>query len=322
VKNNLLQLMAASVVFSTLALACGGESGEAGLEEPLRVVGGVFKDGALPGAPPDADATPDSLRLTTIETNNSVVHPGQAGKQLAGRATDNSYAVALRFEKTGSGYWVKPLGEADSAYPGELNFRTEFELAADLPLGPQRLLLTVIDEQGRAGRQQALTLCVTSLYDRNLHACDETKQPPAAVISLTWSGVADLDLVVRTPWGEIVDARNPSTETDPLLEDPDPNSQALLYSGDLGCDLNAAKREDLVWPKELAPGRYEVLVNLFDACGQAATFFQVSASARGQRDDGTYTFEPLAEPVVGQLLEVQTNPGRAQGLTITSFEFP
>ncbi|MET0386775.1 MAG: hypothetical protein ABW321_12490 [Polyangiales bacterium] len=306
----------------TLALlllaACGGESGELGLLEPFQVRGGAFKEGALPGDAPDSEAEQDTLRLTTIETNNTVVHPGQTGKLVSGRATDRGYAVALRFEGLGSGYWVKPLGEADSAYPGELDFAVEMELAADLPLGPRRLLFSVIDSRGRAGRQQALNLCATSRFDRALHACDDTQRPPAAIITLTWNTASDLDLSVRTPDGELIDARRPSSDPG-----DDVDYRGILYTDDApGCEVASARREDLVFAAEVPPGRYDIAVNLFDACGIAATYFEVRAYARSQRDDGGYDFAPLDEPVLGQLLELQANAGSAQGLSITSVEIP
>lgn len=299
-----------------LMAACDSESGESGLDEPLQVSGGAFRHGALPGAAPrsDGDDT-DSLRLTTIETNNTVIHPGQAGKRISGRVTDDGYSVALRLEGLGSGYWIKTLGEEDSAYPGELEFGVALELAGDLPLGPRRLLFSVIDAEGHAGRQQALPLCVTSQYDRALNACDDTQQPPAAIISLTWDSSADLDLVVRTPDGDVVDARHPGTQTDP-------EQQGVLYTDDAACAQSSARREDLVWQREVPSGRYEVSVNAFNACGAAATFFRVSASRRVERDDGTYGFEPLGDYALGQLLEVQANGGQGEGLAVTSFEFP
>ena len=317
------QLMAA--VWCVLAVACAGESGTSGLGEPLQVTGGAFKSGALPGAAADADAdaSDDALRITTVETNNTVVHPGQSGKRITGRATDNGYAIAVRFEKLGTGYWVRPLGEADSAYPGELSFRLDVELAADIPLGPQRLVFSVIDDHGRASRQQVLTMCVTSRFDRNLSACDPTQKPPAAVISLTWDSDADLDLIVHTPTGEVVDARHPSTLTEPGITDVDRNYQGVLFgAASESCGADATRREDLVWANEVPAGEYQVFVNLFNACGAGATFFNVSATVRVADDDTEYYVSPLGEPVLGQVIAPQANGGRDDGSLITSFEFP
>jgi len=307
-----------------LAAACSGESGTRGLDQPLWVAGGAFKDGELPGAPPrDAAASGGDrkLTLTTIETNNTVLHPGQTGKRISGRATDDGYAVALRFEGQGDGYWVKPLGETDSAYPGELGFRVDLELAADLPLGTQRLLFTVIDRDGRAGRQQALSVCVTSRFDRLLHACDDSQKPPAAVVSLLWGSAADLDLIVRTPDGEIVDGQHPTTRTGDEVADTDPSLQATLYA-DRGpsCQAGSAQREDLVWPEDVPPGRYQVFVSLFDACGEPATHFEVEAFARSSRADETYRFRAATDPVRGELLASQASGGRDDGILITTIE--
>jgi len=315
----LQQLMAACAL---LLFACAGESGESGSAEPLQIVGAAFKEGALPGKPPSDDAEADELDLTTIETNNTVIHPGQTGKRISGRARDNGYSVAVRFEDRGTGYWVKPLDEADSVYPGELAFRLDIEVAHDLPLGPQRLLFTVLDARGRASRQQAFELCVASPYDKALSACDPAQQPPAAMISLTWDSAADLDLVVRTPDGELVDARHPSTLTDPALE-LDPEHQGVLYTEDArGCGGRSVQREDLVWTREIPKGRYDVFVNLFDACGTRATFFEVHAWKRSERDDGSYTFNATGEAAVGQLIDEEANGGSGSPRKIASFDLP
>ena len=316
--SRLLQLVAAC----TLLVACAGESGESGITEPLQIVGGAFKQGSLPGEPPTDDAAADELDLTTIETNNTVIRPGQTGKRISGRARDTGYAVAVRFEDHGTGYWVKPLDEADSVYPGELAFRLDIELAHDLPLGPQRLLFTVLDARGRASRQQALELCVASPYDKALSACDPTQKPPAAIISLTWDSAADLDLIVRTPDGELVDARHPSTLTDPAL-DLDPELQGVLYTEDArGCGIRSVQREDLVWMGEIPEGRYDVFVNSFNACGARATFFEVRAWRRSEREDGSYTFRATGETAVGQALGEEANGGSASPRAVASFNLP
>jgi len=318
--TRLLQLVAACA----LLVACGGESGESGINEPLSIAGAAFKQGALPGAPATDDADADDLDLTTIETNSTVIHPGQTGKRISGRARDTGYAVAVRFEDQGTGYWVKPLDEADSVYPGELAFRLDIELAHDLPLGPQRLLFTVLDARGRASRQQALELCVASPYDKALSACDPAQKPPAAIITLSWDSAADLDLVVRTPDGELVDARHPSTLTDPALEDErDPSFQGILYTEDArGCGARSVQREDLVWTGEVPEGRYDVFVNLFNACGARATFFEVRAWKRSERDDGSYSFRETGETAVGQAIDEEANGGSGSPRKIASFDLP
>lgn len=318
--SRLLQLAAAC----TLLVACGGASGESGLGQPFSVAGAAFKEGELPGEPPSDDAAADELALTTIETNNTVLRPGQSAKRISGRARDDGYAVAVRLENQGTGYWVKPLDEADSVYPGELAFRLDLELAHDLPLGPQRLLFSVLDARGRASRQQALEVCVASPHDRALSACDPSQPPPAAIISLTWDSAADLDLIVRTPAGEVVDARHPSTLTDPTLtEEQDVAFQGVLHSEDArGCGAHSVQREDLVWAREIPEGRYDVFVNLFDACGARASFFEVRAFKRAERDDGSYRFVETGERALGQAFVEEANGGSASPRKIVSFDLP
>jgi hypothetical protein len=151
-----------SALLFLAAVGCGSEESEAGLDEPLRVTDAVFKSGKLPGktaAPAEEDATP-KVAVTSVETSSSVLRPGQTKKTFNGRATDDGYAIALRFAGLGSGYWVKPLQEPDTAYPGQLSWRASLELAADLPVGNQRLLFVIIDGQGHAGVQQSFDVCV------------------------------------------------------------------------------------------------------------------------------------------------------------------
>jgi hypothetical protein len=307
-----------------LFAACGGDPTTLGLDQPLWVTGAAFKPGRLPGAAPvdrtasgDADRT--RLTITSIETNNTVVHSGQSDKRISGRATDDGYAIALRFEQFGDGYWVKALDETDTAYPGELSFRVSLQLAPDLPLGKHRLLFTVIDGKGRAGRQQALEFCISSRFDPELNACDDTQRPPAATITLSWDSRADLDLQVRTPDGELVDASHPSA----LAEGASADEQGILYADrHAHCDAGGAQREDLVFANEVPPGRYQVYVNAFDACDEPASFFEVTAYARSEGDDGTYQFRRVRSEVQGELLQSQANGGRNEGVWVTNVDFP
>jgi hypothetical protein len=318
----------AAVIFSifalTAAVGCAGEESESGLDEPLRVTDAVFKTGKLPGKPAAAteDATDATTRLTvtSVETSSSVLRPGQTKKTLNGRATDDGYAIALRFADLGSGYWVKPLQEPDTAYPGQLSWRASLELAGDLPIGNQRLLFVVIDERGQAGVQQSFDVCVVPRFDTSLNACDPSQPPPAAIISLTWDVPSDLDLIVKTPSGKLVDARHPSTRTE---GETDSTNAGVLYTAhSSGCADNV-QREDLIWrDAEPESGTYLIYANLFAACGTSTTHFAVSAYLRSS-DDAAQSYElERVEPVTrGELLSGSANGGTGTGLYVTAIRF-
>jgi hypothetical protein len=121
-----------------------------------------------------------------------------------------------------------------------------------------------------------------------------------------------------------VDPRHPSTLTDPALTgDQDLAYQGVLYTEDArGCAGRSQRREDLVWTNEIPEGRYDVFVNLFDACGARATFFQVRAWKRSQRDDGSYSFRATGETAIGQAIDEEANGGSARPRKIASFDLP
>jgi hypothetical protein len=314
-----------AVVVSALALGCGGEPSVSGQDEPLRVAGAVFKAGALPGHTadnaPDSGAAAQRLAVTSVETASTVLRPAQTQKKFNGRATDDGYAIALSFVGLGSGYWVKPLDEPDTAYPGELSWRVALELAADLPLGNQKLAFVTIDSHGQGGVQQTLDVCVAPRFDTSLNACDPTQTPPAALISLTWDVPSDLDLVVQTPSGKLVNARSPSTlAKHDMAED---GTFGVLYTAQGTTCGDVVQEEDLIWRSaDPEPGDYLVYANLFNACGKSTTHFALSAYARtsGELPD-TYELTPVQSVVHGELLAGDANGGSSTGLFVTTIRF-
>jgi hypothetical protein len=311
------------------AAACGGEASSVGLDEPLRVVGGAFKPGAFPSAGSaavsgDAGAGSGKLEVTEVESASAPAHAGQTGKSINGRVTDDAYSIAVRFADLGSGYWVLPVGAPDLSYPGELTWRLPIELSPDLPAGNHTLQLVAIDAQGHGGPRHDVALCVLPPFDSSLNACDSTQPPAAAIISLTWDVDSDLDLVVKTPGGKLVDAKHPATAADPAHPGAHaPGVGVLDGDSNAGCHIDSIRREDLIFEVSPEHGPYQVYANLFNACGKPTTHFKVSAYARARGDKpGTYRLISIAEPSYGVVLGASANGGAKTGLYVTTIEFP
>jgi hypothetical protein len=275
--------------------ACSGVEARSGLTEPLRVQNASFKEGHLPGNP---GARPE---VTAVETASTVVHPRQSGKALSGRTSPDAVAVAIAFSDLGSGYWVFPVGGADPANGGELDWSATLDFGENIPAGKHDLAFVGIDAAGHAGAVRVLSVCVAGATPDNLAACDPSVKPPALVVSLTWDTVADLDLVVAAPDGSILSAKRPAIG-DAGIIDRDSNS---------ACTTDGTQREDLVFQSAPPPGSYLIYANLFSACGHAPVHFHVAVTQAGNT---TLTRD-------GTLLAVDANGGASLGTFVTEVAF-
>ena len=97
----------AAVCAALLLAACTGEiEQQVGYFEPLRV-----PDGAL--IEEDLTQDPDGPAVTALEAGSGIVNVGQRDRTLGGRTTADAYAIAVRFEDLGSGWWVRPVDDLD-----------------------------------------------------------------------------------------------------------------------------------------------------------------------------------------------------------------
>lgn len=302
----------------------GGESAPTGFGEPLRVIGGAFKSGPLPGSPPIDAGEPQKPNVTAINSANNILWPGQAAKALTGLVTDDAYAVAMRFPDLGTGYWLVVPGAPDPTAPGALTWAASFDLAHDVPPGLHSLRFAAVREDGTAGTQSDLNICVSGPVPDNLNACDPTLAPPKAVLSLTWDTDVDLDLVLVTPSGQVVDPKHRTTAA--VVDGgvmPDPMKDAVLDRDSNGnCALDRIRRESIVWQGEPAPGQYLVYASLFSACGQQAVRFTATLHRAEAlpNDGGSSLVEKLS--VSGELLAIDAHGGADHGLYLTGFSFP
>lgn len=307
---------------AALALGCEGEASPTGLGEPIRVIGGTFKYGPLPGSPPIDAGEPEKPNVTAINSVNNVLWPGQAQKALTGLVTDDAYSVAMRFPDLGTGYWLVVPGAPDPAAPGALTWAMSFDVAGDVPEGLHSLRFAALDRDGKAGTQSDLLVCVSAPIPDNLNACDPSLPPPAAVLSLTWDTDVDLDLVLVTPSGQVIDPKHRTTA--PLTDGGvmiDPTRDAILDRDSNGaCVIDRARRESVVWQGTPAPGNYLVYASLFAACGQQAVRFTTTLYRAEPRDGGAALVESLKAS--GELLAVDAHGGADRGLYVAQFSFP
>ena len=307
-----------------LLAACTGEVESLGVGEPIRVHGATLRRSELPGG-----AGAEGPRVTAIDSTGGIWQRGQLDRTLAGRVSEETFAVGLSLAGMGTGWWTFPAGSLDPAFPGERTGAGALDVGGGLPPGVHTLRAVAIDEQGRGGAWTEIGVCVTdpSVPD-NLSACDPTLPPPDAVIVLRWDADADLDLVVETPEGKIVDERHPTTAyageggriPPELLRDP---SVGRLDGDSLAeCEPDGRNSESLTWqaPAHVS-GNYNVHANLFDACGHGSVRFTVSVYRRLQTSDTEARLEEVATHS-GFLLGLAANGGSGPPLYVTTVTLP
>lgn len=310
-------------------LACGEEVLTAGFEEPLRVESAQFIEGPLPGSAPvsgEQAATPS----TGAPSGVSLVKAGQRVR-TNGTATADAASVGIRFAGLGSGYWVRPLSVPDlESTDGGFTWDLNIDFATDLSPGLHTLLLAGIGENGQAGTQRAVQVCVqptipdrlstTSVLLRG-NRCDPKQPPPALVVSLGWDTAVDLDLQVVTPTGERLDGKRPTNavlgsngEIDPAIT----GTGRIDADSNADCVLDGLNRENLVFDQLPPAGRYYVYVDLYDACGKRSVHFDVSIhqSVAGGEPDTFAQVKTFSQ--AGQLLALSASGGTT-GLFVTEF---
>jgi hypothetical protein len=337
VRRSLPILVPSAFAVAAAFAGCGGENSPLASDEPIVVHGAVFKEGDLPGSPPlppptDPNADPDAgpfpvgTHPTSIESPNRVLRPGESGNHLNGLATDDAQAVALRFADVGTGYWVLPANSEDLTTPGQRTWSLVYDIGRSAGAGIHPLRVAAIDGSGASGTQQDLELCILRPVPDNQNACSPTVAPPFTVLSLAWDTDVDLDLVLVTPSGKIIDAKHPTSATasaDAGIA-PDPKKDGELdHDSNANCVIDGARREDVVWQNEPAKGTYLVYARLFNACGKSATRYTASlyfSETTGKNAKGkvTYTLTDRLD-VSGEVLAGEANGGGGLGTYVTNF---
>jgi hypothetical protein len=323
---------AIAIMMALTALACDGALSNSGAGELLRVPSGFFREGELPGIPVD-EQPEDPSELDALSPRVSgvvlsgigVVRPGQAGLSVYGTTTEDAYSIAVRLADAGSGYWVKAVG-VETLQPNEREWEARVDFSVDIEPGRHLLEIVAIDGEGRAGPQTTFRFCVSREVESTRNACDPTVLPPASAISLTWNNDADLDLVVVTPRGVVVEATHPTTlplRGGETIDLDAPGTGVLSVDSNAACRRDGARRETLSWRTSPEPGAYEVYARLYEPCGARAVQLKVEGYVRtAGQDEGTYGFDLIAPPVHGLLLPESASGAADLGLFITTIEFP
>jgi hypothetical protein len=261
-------------------LACASDL-RSGASEPLQVRDGTFQAGVLPE---DPDATSPSIFYAA--SVGYVVTQGQGNVRYSGLASSEAYSVAVAFPGIGSGYWVVPVDAPDPTQDDNLLFDLPVDFTRDVPYGLTELRFAAIDGDGHPGPAYSSQLCVLPDFaDNNFAACDPETPPQHTILSLSWDTDVDLDLVVVTPDGTVVDAESPSTAN----ADDDASEGVLTRDSNDGCVIDGVRIESLVFADAPPPGDYEVYARLFSACGHPSTFFELAQYARSEAADGTWS---------------------------------
>jgi hypothetical protein len=297
-----------STLTATL-VACDSEPYDVGLDEPIVVQRAELKHGELSEGPEER------ATITSLQLNFGVLQQGASNVSLSGRTTGDAYSVAIRFEGLGSGYWVKPVGAPDPTLPDELTFDFSFQAAYDIEPGMHTFLAVAFDEAGRPGPGYTIPVCVVSDLPDNRNACDDTREPPPAIISLTWNADVDLDLIIEGPGGIRYD-RSHRSELD-----GDTELWGLDLDGSTGCLVDGRRRENFVLHELPEEGStFLAYASFFDACSKQSVRFELTVYRSRRWPDGTYSLE--AEPSVrSQFVRAQQNGGVATPLYLRAVTF-
>lgn len=296
-------------------IACNAEDGRSGIEEPLSVQGAQFVDGDLPGVPADSDADPgeDAPTVTAATPSVAALYERMAGIQFYGLASRNADTVGVQVRGLGSGYYLFPTGAVDAQDDNALTWSIIADFNESLPPGRHQLLTVSFDEEGNPGKQATTSVCVRSIRPDNGNSCFPNIEPPAFVLSVEWDTAVDLDLVLVTPSGQIIEPKNPGL-VDPEVPGP---VGYLTHDGNGGCQFDGRQREDIVFDETPPRGKYQVYVNLARACGEHTVNYVVSRHLRDRLEDDEFGVSSR-DVGAGTLIAEQANGGAKLGTYVTT----
>lgn len=293
------------VVLAALT-ACDGVSNPVGYGEPVRSRFATF----LPG---DLESREDGPRVTAIELSSGIFFPGQLGRLLTGRASGDAFSVAFRLAEGSTGWWISPVEGFDPFVDGERTFELDLDIGEATP-GSQRLRFRAVGEDGVAGPERGLDLCIAAPYPDNLNVCDPARRPPAAVVSLIWDREVDLDLRIISPEGDVIEAKSPR-----LLDGEGNTLVRHVRDSNSRCIIDGRRREDVIFAEPPGEGFWLVYTELFRACEEPSVRYTVEVRRRIEHDDGTFGLE-LTETHGGWYVEAQASGGRGPGTYVTTLE--
>lgn len=232
-----------------------GTFADRGLDAELRVEGATFRRGALPDGAggPAVKGVSLAPRIVT----------GTVGA-CTGSLDPSATAVVLALDGD-RGYWTLPAAIPDVSAPGFPTFSSRIGLSSAAREGARTLVVHAVDEGGRVG--PAATRPVTVTHPAPAEG--------SFVVSLVWSGEADLDLLVAEPGGAELSKRTPSTR--------DAGGRGGLLDADKNarCTTDGRAGENVVYLAPPASGRYVARVDTFSLCGRESAPYRVEARRDG-----------------------------------------
>jgi hypothetical protein len=299
----------AGLSLGLLGAGCHGVSPASGLSALMRASNAQYEPGELGTGDPAEKPTVDS-----IKSNNTRVFPGAQGRSVSGSASGTATAVLIGLEGD-SAHWLVPVGAPDLDMVGNFTFGSSLSFSPDLPPGPRSLRFRAIDDAGRIGPAQALTLKV-----------DDPLPSGKLVIQLDWDTEADLDLHVRIPnpanpdlpyfdvWAKEPRGLPPPPQGTSYSEGDLDAGGRLLFDSNGQCVIDGEHREFMVFPTVAPPGEYEVRVDTFSLCAETTARWHVAAfSNLGE-------VVPLAE-ASGQSTDRDTAGAHTGGSGVLAFTF-
>ena len=242
------------------AALCGCTHVELGLDSVLDIPGAQYRPGPFPGD----EGGPAVLALAT---RHPTVLLGRTGERAS--ATLEPAARTAVFGIDGfDGTWLVLAGPPDAATP-TLPVATALFGVRDLPPGAFVLRAAAADERGRFGAP-ADTMVIA-----------DVEPPPAGelVISLGWSGRADLDLHVVAPGGGEAYPDNPNTMPGTMgpVDPAELEKHGILdRDANKDCRLDgSAPSEHVIWSMRPQEGEYIVRVDAHDMCGAPGAAWHV-----------------------------------------------
>jgi hypothetical protein len=255
---------AAAARFGVLA-GCGtSASPDPGLAARLQISGAQYRPGPLP-AP---SGGPDAIAL---RTRHAALTIGELREKIEGVLGPGTRSAVIGIAGSEDG-WLLPAGVPAFDTPDDPSVAATIGLADDFPPGPFTLVVSGGDHDGRFGAPATVDLVASAAA------------PPAGelVISLEWSGVADLDLHIVDALGGEAWADDPNTWVPPPPGEPvDPTAYLtggiLDHDGNASCHRDGRPNEHVIWTMPPPAGAYVVRVDARSMCGGPAAAWSVAA---------------------------------------------
>jgi hypothetical protein len=253
-------------------------SSDPGIGAPLYVANAQFRPGAFPAAT-GGPAT------QSVQPLHQMIVVGQNRETIAATLAPDARAAIVGLAGV-PGAWIVPAGPPDFEAPGFASLHASYGVTTQP--GPLTLEVASVDGEGRIGEP------ATS----DIVALEAAPPDGQLVVSLQWTGAADLDLHVVDPVGGEAWSGNPNTWQKPGPGTPiDPNAYLtggmLDHDGNAGCARDGVPTEDVIWAQHtvpggmvidpiIPPGEYVVRVDTRSMCGDASASWVVTVTSQGE----------------------------------------